>query len=388
MKYRTTAHVATGAAVLLLALGTGCSTVQKTTAAGGAIGAVAGAVIGHNAAASAGGGALVGAGAGAATGGLAGDAFAKVTDEDIEREIQNLRAELDARDAEIAALRDRAISEQALAELEQLRGELDARIAALDAANGRIADLEGALATAQEDANTARGRLASLESEAETARQAALTERTRAQGRENELTMVRRDLAAAESRADNLQRALDEVRGQLASANRELSVVQTTLREKADQLDSLRGELSELNVELEETNRGLTLTIVDELLFRPGKAELSTAGQQLIRDVSAIIHSNFPDRELLIEGHTDNQPIQRSGWRSNWELGSARALGVLHEMVELHGFSPDKLSATTYGEFRPAAPNATAEGRAANRRSVIVILPERLPLQRNTLASN
>ncbi|MBI5153956.1 OmpA family protein, partial [Candidatus Poribacteria bacterium] len=110
------------------------------------------------------------------------------------------------------------------------------------------------------------------------------------------------------------------------------------------------------------------------------------SGEELMGNVATILQTNFPGRELVIEGHTDNQPIKYSGWGSNWELGSARALTVLHTLAEKHGFDPGKLSATTYGEFRPDVPNATPEGRASNRRSVIVILPEKLPLQRNTLA--
>ena len=67
--------------------------------------------------------------------------------------------------------------------------------------------------------------------------------------------------------------------------------------------------------------------------------------------------------------------IQVSPWKTNWELGSARALAVLHYLVDNHGFDPRRISATTYGEHHPVAVNSTEEGRAQNRRAVIVLPP-------------
>jgi chemotaxis protein MotB len=137
---------------------------------------------------------------------------------------------------------------------------------------------------------------------------------------------------------------------------------------------------------MEETSRGITLTIAEQLLYQPGKAELTASGKTLVGRVANILRTNFPNREFVVEGHTDNQPIRKSGWRSNWELGSARALSVVHELINAHGFNPSKLSATTYGEFDPVSDNTTREGRAANRRSVILVLPENVQFQRQQLA--
>ncbi|PIQ87934.1 MAG: hypothetical protein COV73_01520 [Candidatus Omnitrophica bacterium CG11_big_fil_rev_8_21_14_0_20_43_6] len=76
-----------------------------------------------------------------------------------------------------------------------------------------------------------------------------------------------------------------------------------------------------------------------------------------------------------MEGHTDNVPISKSGWKSNWELSTARALSVLHYLAGEQGVSPERLSAIGYGEYRPLASNETADGRKQNRRVEIVILP-------------
>jgi len=76
-----------------------------------------------------------------------------------------------------------------------------------------------------------------------------------------------------------------------------------------------------------------------------------------------------------IEGHTDNVPIKHSGWKSNWELATARALSVLHYLENEQGISGERLSAIGYGEYRPVASNETKDGRKQNRRVEIVILP-------------
>lgn len=417
--------------VAVLAMGlSGCTRVQQGMAAGGALGGVAGAVAGHNlgsmTAAT-----VVGTGAGAATGGLAGDAYEYTTDQDMKREMENLRAQLDAAEDELALLRDKGISSEVAAQIDELQSELEAtradlqltedqlatRTIALEEANGELAMARSRLTEREADMAQLSSDLSTTENELETVRRSLTDKQLQAEklaAKAQQADQLRADLTTKSEKLEEAQTALadmdtqfsavstelettraerDEaaqrlalVKEELASTRERLDVVQTSLREKEATVDSMRAELSELNVELEETSRGLTLTIVDQLLFNAGSAELSADGEELISQVAAIIQDNFPGRELMIEGHTDNQPITHSHWKSNWELGSARALSVLHALAGSHGFDPAKLSATTYGEFRPAAPNATDEGRAANRRSVIVILPEKMPIERNIYA--
>ena len=81
-----------------------------------------------------------------------------------------------------------------------------------------------------------------------------------------------------------------------------------------------------------------------------------------------------PDVMGIIEGHTDNQPIKYSGWKSNWELSAHRALSVLHHLKDT-GIAPERLSAIGYGEYRPVASNQSTQGQQLNRRVEIVILP-------------
>jgi len=372
MKLRTL-MAAGGTLALVAVLSTGCSWVQRGAAAGGAVGAVAGGIAGHNSASvTIGQGAAFGGGAGAAVGGLTGDAYAQLTEDDIERELENMRAELARKEAELAALRDAGASEETLAELDRLRGDLQAAQDQLASASSELDGLRSGKSAADAELAKAQTDLATTKADLSAA-EASLADRNR-------------ELADASAKANDFESKLLAAEGQLAKARQDLDIVQTSLKEREGAVDKLRDELAALNIKLDETSRGLTLTIADELIFTPGQAELSTSGSSVIAKVAETINANFPGRELVIEGHTDNVPIKHSGWRSNWELGAARALTVLHTLGDKHGFDPAKMSATTYGEFRPAAPNATDEGRSSNRRSVIVILPEQMPLKRNTLA--
>jgi chemotaxis protein MotB len=122
--------------------------------------------------------------------------------------------------------------------------------------------------------------------------------------------------------------------------------------------------------------RGMEMTILSDALFRPGSAQLSAQGMKTLDKAAATIGENYAGKEIDIEGHTDAQPVKRSHWRSNWELGSARAQAVLHYLIDKHQVKASLLSATSYGEYRPVAPGNSKEDWAKNRRAVIVILSQ------------
>jgi len=138
----------------------------------------------------------------------------------------------------------------------------------------------------------------------------------------------------------------------------------------------LQQEISDKEVKLEMAERGLVITFVAEVLFGSGKADVKENAKDVLMRVAKVIKDKVYDREIGIEGHTDNEPIKHSGWKSNWELSTARATSVLHYLVDKGGLNPRKLSAIGYGEYRPVASNASAAGKQKNRRVEIVIIPK------------
>jgi chemotaxis protein MotB len=117
--------------------------------------------------------------------------------------------------------------------------------------------------------------------------------------------------------------------------------------------------------------RGLVLTILnDAVLFESGQASLQPEGFAILNTVIASLR-NIPN-DITIEGHTDSRPISTTRYPSNWDLSTARATSVLR-YFELQGFDVTRLSASGYGDTRPAGDNSTAAGQAQNRRVEIVI---------------
>ncbi len=140
--------------------------------------------------------------------------------------------------------------------------------------------------------------------------------------------------------------------------------------------NALSKEIQDKQVKLQMMGKGLVITVVGDVLFDSGKAKIRPQSDTILDKVANVLKENVPDLNVGIEGHTDNRPIRHSGWKSNWELSTARSLSVLHYLVEEKGISPERISAIGYGEFRPVAPNDTREGRQLNRRVEIVIFPQ------------
>ena len=140
--------------------------------------------------------------------------------------------------------------------------------------------------------------------------------------------------------------------------------------------DRLNQEIKDKQVKLQMMEKGLVITVVGDVLFDSGKAKIRSEAYPLLDKVALVLRENVPQFNIGIEGHTDNVPIRFSGWKSNWDLASARSLSVLHYFIDKRGISPERLSAISYGEYQPVASNDIKEGRQLNRRVEMVILPE------------
>jgi len=146
---------------------------------------------------------------------------------------------------------------------------------------------------------------------------------------------------------------------------------------KKDLEDKLSKEIADKQILLEQTARGLIITMANDILFDSGKAKLKKVAYPVLDKIAAVLNETVPERDVGVEGHTDTVPIKHSGWKSNWELSSARATNVLHYLIS-KDVKPNRLSAIGYGEFRPIDTNDTKAGRGRNRRVEIIILPKEI----------
>lgn len=143
------------------------------------------------------------------------------------------------------------------------------------------------------------------------------------------------------------------------------------LKQQIDKYIQKNGLSSQLDTQLNQSQ--LLITIRDNALFPSGSANIKPNSQKLASAIGHMLQS-YPDYEILVTGHTDDQPINTTEFPSNWELSSKRAINFMKILLENTAFDPKRFSAIGYGEFRPLDSNATDAGRAKNRRVEVSIL--------------
>ena len=139
----------------------------------------------------------------------------------------------------------------------------------------------------------------------------------------------------------------------------------------------MRTAIESKDITISELQGRLTVKILDKILFDSGEAALRPEGEAVLGKIARVL-ANHGKRQIHVVGHTDNVPIRanaRNKFASNWELSTARATAAVRYLCEKENVDPHLLGALGYGEFRPVADNATAEGRAQNRRIELVVLP-------------
>jgi len=143
-------------------------------------------------------------------------------------------------------------------------------------------------------------------------------------------------------------------------------------------LEMFQPEIKAKAVRVSEDERGLVISLASDFFFDPASAELKPEVRPVLDKVSNILR-NVPNF-TRIEGHTDNRALsvsKKEGYKTNWELSSARSLAILHHLADEELVNPKQLSSVAFGEYRPIDDNNIPEGRAYNRRVDIVILKEK-----------
>ena len=125
-------------------------------------------------------------------------------------------------------------------------------------------------------------------------------------------------------------------------------------------------------VDIIESDLGVVIQLRDNILFETSKSDLRSESKEILDSISGLISSL--NNNIVVEGHTDNRPINTAEFPSNWELSVDRAVNVVRYFVENGKIDPKRLSATGYGEFQPIVDNDTEENMEKNRRVNILIM--------------
>lgn len=172
----------------------------------------------------------------------------------------------------------------------------------------------------------------------------------------------------------SLGAAIDEMERALRELDRRKQAAEGRVARFRDMLERFKGLIDSGTLRVKIVDGRMVVELATDVLFDSGKASLSEAGVATMAEVGAVLQG-IPDRRYQVEGHTDDVPIKSAKYPSNWELASDRALTVVKAMID-GGLAPDRISAASYGEFKPAGTNDTDEGRSANRRIEIVVVPD------------
>lgn len=176
-------------------------------------------------------------------------------------------------------------------------------------------------------------------------------------------------IAELTTERDGLQRQLDDRDRELGDALVREDDARKSISELSDELARMRAE----GAKVKDTEGWITgsgfdmITIPGSVLFASGKAILTSGGQRTLEKIASDIRSRYPNRDIYVFGHTDDQPIRKSKWKDNWELGANRALTVIRHLSSA-GVPPESLIQASCAQYRPRDSGASEKGRRQNRR--------------------
>ncbi|MEM1325174.1 MAG: OmpA family protein [Bacteroidota bacterium] len=197
--------------------------------------------------------------------------------------------------------------------------------------------------------------------------------------RDAQLNQVEDLTSLSKSASDNIKETL----GQLERKDKYIQLLQKA-KTRADSINlalavNLKGVLKDGieddDVEVKVDKTVVFVNLSDKMLYQSGSASITSRANEVLGKIATIIQSR-PGLEVMVEGYTDNVPIKSSCMTDNWDLSVKRATSVVRALQNTHGIDPNRLIAAGRGQYNALASNATAEGRATNRRTRIIIMPK------------
>ena len=256
------------------------------------------------------------------------------------------------------------------AEMERLRAEGEqqkqAGAAQLDKIN---ADLQAARTALQENENQlSQTNVQSHNLQAKLDESTAIGQRLR-----EELQRLGKNVDGLLSEKGTMSHALEDAKQRLEELRKAQAATEarTALYKQLIQKFKKLTDAGQLRIELRDGR--MILQLPNDVLFDSGQAAVKPDGQRAIGQVAGVLKT-LGGRKFQVAGHTDNVPIDRAKFASNWELSTARAVAVVRYLVS-QGVASEALSAAGYGEFAPLVANDTAEHKAKNRRIEISLVP-------------
>ncbi|MCB0841110.1 MAG: OmpA family protein [Bacteroidetes bacterium] len=198
-----------------------------------------------------------------------------------------------------------------------------------------------------------------------------------------EKSALESSLATAQEENEKLKADAEELQKNLSMSKDEIKSLSVQIKESNDKIAQLRSAISSAfetydknDIKVEERNGKLYVTMANSILFDSGRDKIKKESKDMLAQFAGIIKKNTGLR-LMVEGHTDNEPVKihKGQYTDNWGLSVARSLSVVRELAA-NGVDANHLSASGKGDTQPIASNDTDAGKEKNRRTEFVIIPK------------
>ena len=182
----------------------------------------------------------------------------------------------------------------------------------------------------------------------------------------------------SDAQAASISKSLDN----LGARDAYIQSLQSSIKRKdslnmvlVNNLKGAIGDLNDKDINIKVDKGVVYIDISDKLLFNSGRYDITPNAAVVLGKVAKVLKSQ-PDIEFMVEGHTDNKPFRKGLLVDNWDLSVKRATAVVRMLQKKYGLAPTHMTAAGRGEYIPVDSNDDSKGRAANRRTRIIILPQ------------
>lgn len=197
--------------------------------------------------------------------------------------------------------------------------------------------------------------------------------------RDQQVTQVEGLTVLSQAASKNMDKTLT----QLGQKDKYINLLQAA-RNKVDSINlalavnlksSIGLDLDDKDVDIKVDKTVVMINLSDAMMYNSGSHNLTPRAKEVLGKIAKIIKSK-PDLEVMVEGYTDNQPINNAVAQDNWELSVKRSTSVIRVLQDMYGVDPNRLIAAGRGEYNTMVPNNSPENMAMNRRTRIILMPK------------
>ena len=194
------------------------------------------------------------------------------------------------------------------------------------------------------------------------------------QNKEDSLKLLQIELDEKRRNLDFLSQQLVEREARVAELEQIIADKDAAVRALRDRVKAALTGFEDKGIQVEMRNGRVYVSMEAELLFASGSSTVGSEGKKAVVQLAKVLETQS-DLTILVEGHTDSDPIKTATIKDNWDLSVSRATAVVRLMQESSTIDPSILTAAGRGEYFPIADNSTAEGKAKNRRIEVILTP-------------